>query len=387
MSRKISEEAARQLMLNAGLEPLEPYKNANANWRCKCLNCNEEVVSRYNRVQQGSSCPLCGAKKGGLKIRLDEEKAVSRLSEFNLTPLEPYVKSDMNWKCKCLLCGETVFPKLKNLQRGDGGCFKCGMKKAGLKNRLDEEEAILIANQYGFIPLEPYTNALSKWKMRHSVCNAIVYPKLNSLNNAAGKTNGCAVCSGHQVEAGLNDLLTTHPQIAKEADGWDPATVTAGSSSVKKKWKCAEGHNWKTSVAQRTDGHGCPTCSASGFDPNKDGYLYFLEHEKWSMFQIGITNDPQSRLASHMRLGWDVLELRGPMDGHLTHEWETGILRMLRNSGADLANKSIAGKFDGYTEAWSKSKFSASSIRQLMDQTNDFEDLSSVKMKRKWKKK
>ena len=100
-------------MLNAGLEPLEPYKNANANWRCKCLNCNEEVVSRYNRVQQGSSCPLCGAKKGGLKIRLDEEKAVSRLSEFNLTPLEPYVKSDMNWKCKCLLCGETVFPAVK----------------------------------------------------------------------------------------------------------------------------------------------------------------------------------------------------------------------------------------------------------------------------------
>lgn len=387
MSNKITNEAATAVMLEAGLFPLEPYKNANANWLCKCLTCNKEIVSRYNRVQQGSSCPLCGAKKGGLKIRLDEEKAISRLREFNLEPLEPYVKSDLNWKCKCILCGQIVFPKLKNLQRGDGGCFKCGMKKAGLKNRLDEEEAVLIANQFGFTPLEPYVTALAKWKMRHNVCNAIVYPKLNSLNNAAGKTTGCAVCSGHQVEVGLNDFLTTHPQIAKEADGWDPTSVTAGSSSFKKKWKCAEGHNWKTSVAQRTDGHGCPTCSISGFDPNKDGYLYFLEHEKWSMFQIGITNDPQSRLASHMRIGWDLLEIRGPMDGQLTQEWETGILRMLRNSGADLSNKSIAGKFDGYTEAWSKSKFSASSIRQLMDLTNDFEDLSSVKIKRKRKKK
>lgn len=373
MSKKITEEAAKALMLTAGLLPLEPYKNANANWRCKCLTCDKEVVSRYNRVQQGSSCPLCGAKKGGLKIRLDEEKAISRLKEFNLEPLEPYVKSDLNWKCKCMLCGETVFPKLKNLQRGDGGCFKCGMKKAGLKNRLNEEEAISIANQLGFEPLEPYKSALSKWKMRHVLCNSIVYPKLNSLNNAAGKTAGCAVCSGHQVEVGLNDLRTTHPELANEADGWDPTSVTAGSSSTKKKWKCSDGHTWKTSVAQRTDGHGCPTCSSSGFDPNKDGYLYFLTHEKWEMLQIGITNHPENRLASHGRLGWEILEVRGPMDGHLAHQWETSILRMLRQRGADLSNSSIAGKFDGYSEAWSVKKFSASSIRELMQLTEKWE--------------
>jgi len=374
MSKKIPGDAAKAVMLKAGLLPLEPYKNANSDWLCRCLTCEKEVISRYNRVQQGSSCPLCAAKKAGLKIRLDEETAIMRLREFDLEPLEPYVKSDLKWKCRCLLCGEIVFPKLKNLQRGDGGCFKCGMKKAGLANRLSEEEALKIIENAGFIALEPYVNALAKWKLRHKICNAIVYPKLNSITISAGKTLGCAVCSGHQVEVGWNDLQTTHPQLALEADGWDPTTVTAGSWKVKKKWKCSNGHTWQTSVAQRSDGHGCPTCSTTGFDPNKDGWLYLLRHEDWKMFQIGITNFPDNRIASHRKLGWELLEIRGPMDGHLTQNWETSILRMLRARGADLSNSKIVGKFDGYTEAWSKSTYVAKSIKQLMLATEDFED-------------
>jgi len=91
------------------------------------------------------------------------------------------------------------------------------------------------------------------------------------------------------------------------------------------------------------------------------------------MLQIGITNNPEKRLASHKKLGWDVIENRGPMDGHLTQQWETAILRMLKAKGADLSNKEIAGKFDGYSEAWSKSTFPVKSIKELMRLTEEFE--------------
>jgi hypothetical protein len=46
---------------------------------------------------------------------------------------------------------------------------------------------------------------------------------------------------------------------------------------------------------------------------------------------------------------------------------------MLRTKGADLSNKEIAGKFDGYSEAWSKSTFPARSIKELMRLTEEFE--------------
>ena len=95
------------------------------------------------------------------------------------------------------------------------------------------------------------------------------------------------------------------------------------------------------------------------------------------MYQIGITNHPDTRLGNHKSLGWEITELRGPMDGHLTQQWETAILRMLKANGADLSNDKIAGKFDGYSEAWSKSTFEVRSIKELMRLTEEFEAKSN----------
>jgi Ca2+-dependent lipid-binding protein len=91
------------------------------------------------------------------------------------------------------------------------------------------------------------------------------------------------------------------------------------------------------------------------------------------MYQIGITNNPDRRLKEHSKNGWEPIEVRGPMDGHLTQQWETAILRMLKAKGADLSNESISGKFDGYSEAWSKSTFQMETIKELMNLTEIFE--------------
>ncbi len=73
------------------------------------------------------------------------------------------------------------------------------------------------------------------------------------------------------------------------------------------------------------------------------------------------------------------------MDGQLAKQWERSILRMLKAKGADLSNDKIAGKFDGYSEAWSKSTFEVKSIKELMQLTEEFEECnqSSKRMERK----
>ena len=114
------------------------------------------------------------------------------------------------------------------------------------------------------------------------------------------------------------------------------------------------------------------------YRPEKGNDYKFIDKSVWEMFQIGITNHPKVRLKTHKILGWQLLELRGPMDGHLTQQWETAILRMLKAKGADLSNKEIAGKFDGYSEAWSKSTFPVKSIKDLMQMTEEFEEEKSV---------
>ena len=374
MSKKNDPTLVREAMLKAGLEPLEPYQNALAKWKCKCLSCGEIVYTKYNRIQQGiGGCKPCGTKRGSSKIKMDSKAAIQMMQDAGLEPLEDYVNSKTKWKCKCLNCGDIVYPKLNGIQTGEGGCYKCGMKKAGLSNTLNSEQAIQRVKAAGFTPLEPYTNALTKWKMRHDACNSIVYPKLNNISTNSSKTPGCAVCAGKQVQVGLNDLQTIYPSLSAEALDWDPTTVTAGSN-LKKLWRCGEGHEWKAPIAERTSGHGCPSCAQSGFDPNKDGWLYFLSHPDWEMLQIGITNVPDDRLSTHKRLGWEVLELRGPMDGDLARQWETDILRMLRKKKAVIANTEIAGKFAGYTESWIKESFPVRSLKELMEFVRALED-------------
>ena len=132
------------------------------------------------------------------------------------------------------------------------------------------------------------------------------------------------------------------------------------------KWKCSESHLWSQRISERKSGTGCPSCAKSGFDPNKDGWLYFLSHPDWEMLQIGITNIPDDRLSIHKRLGWEILELRGPMNGDLARQWETDILKMLRAKGANLGNHKIAGRFSGYTESWMKNSYPATSLKELM---------------------
>ena len=84
--------------------------------------------------------------------------------------------------------------------------------------------------------------------------------------NNRSKGQGCPICAGRQVLAGYNDLLTCNPDIAaewhpKKNKPLTPQTVTAHSSKAIW-WKCAQcGHEWKTSVSNRSAGKGCPVCS------------------------------------------------------------------------------------------------------------------------------
>ena len=94
-------------------------------------------------------------------------------------------------------------------------------------------------------------------------------------SRAAG--NGCAVCAGRELFVGFNDLATSHPDLATQADGWDPRVVLTGSKK-KREWQCAKGHKWIATVASRTrrDPAGCPSCTSYGFSSDQPGYLYLI---------------------------------------------------------------------------------------------------------------
>ena len=78
------------------------------------------------------------------------------------------------------------------------------------------------------------------------------------------RPTGCPECLGEKVGQD-NNLKVLYPRIAKE---WHPTKngelkpkdITSGVGN-KVWWKCNKGHEWITSVDNRTKGRGCPQCS------------------------------------------------------------------------------------------------------------------------------
>lgn len=80
-----------------------------------------------------------------------------------------------------------------------------------------------------------------------------------------GNRHGCPYCSGNKVLKGVNDLATLHPELVDE---WDASNMPLMPDMVSRKadreitWKCLRcGQTWRSRIADRTDGHGCPVCA------------------------------------------------------------------------------------------------------------------------------
>ena len=340
------------------------------NWVCnKGHSFSAIVKSRIRNIDGG--CPFCDNKKvlAGFNDLATTHPLIAKEAD-GWDPRTAVSGSNRKFRWRCELGHNWLETPNKRVGRGDS-CPICSSHKvlSGF-NDLATTHPHIAEEVDGWDPTKIFAGSNKKFKWKCPLGHSYE----TSPNGRASQGNNCPICSNQKVLSGFNDLATTHPELAKEAYEWDPKTVVGGTHK-KFIWKCSNGHIFKQAVVNRTGREsGCPTCATSGYDPLTDGYLYLLIHRDWEMYQIGITNSPYDRVKKHRRIGWEVVEIRGPMDGYLAQQWETAILRMLKAKGADLSNSKIAGKFDGYSEAWSKSTFPVESIKELMRLTEEFEE-------------
>ena len=356
-----------------GWDPSKVLAGSSIKMKWKCNKGHIWTTALKERLS-GSGCHICtnqSIQKGFNDLKTTNPKLAREADGWDPSDVFANTRKILDWKC-------TLGHKYKSAgySRSVGsGCPICSNKKV-LKgfNDLATTHPKLAKEAVGWDPTT-VTFGMGGIKRKWKCAKGHIYTaSLNGRGLSEDVVGGCSFCSGKQVLIGFNDLKTTHPNLATEADGWNTESVSAGSNK-KMSWKCEKGHKWKAVVANRAQGRGCPTCAITGFSPGQKGYIYFLVQNDWQMFQIGITNVPEDRIGRHKRNGWEIIEVRGPMDGHLTQQWETAMLRMLKAKGADLANSKVAGKFDGYSEAWSKSTFPVNSIKELMRLTEEFEEI------------
>jgi len=103
-------------------------------------------------------------------------------------------------------------------------------------------------------------------------------------------------------------LSAVYPNLAEEAEGWNPDEIMFDSEEMLK-WKCISEHTWETTIEMRLVGYSCPHCSGKngrGYDISRTGIFYILFEilSGREVIHFGISNFVNIRLASHYKNGF-----------------------------------------------------------------------------------
>jgi hypothetical protein len=409
-----------------GWNPTEYTSGSSKQVRWKCGVGHTWITSISHRTSSKTNCPYCAGQKA-IKGQNDLQTTYPHIAAQadGWDPTEVISGSHKNLKW---LCEKNHNYSLSPLARIKGaGCPYCGNRKVlGGFNDLQTLVPEIASQAFGWDPkvFMPGSRVKQIWKC----------PKDHTwsaeIQSRTRQKSGCPFCAGQKVIIGETDFASSFPELATEANGWNPSEFTS-FSNLKKEWKCSQGHvwqavissrakgngcpfcsgkkaiigstdfktthpslslelkeldpetvtagsskiatwvcssghEWKSRINHRVNGSGCPSCANYGFDPNSDAWIYLLIHPDWRLQQIGISNVPEQRLTRHFKNGWELLDLRGPMSGDVARSWEASILEYCHSVPNAFVPSTEFGNFTGYTESWRMSDFEFKSVYEIM---------------------
>lgn len=272
--RKVPDEQAKKLMIEAGVEPIEPYKSSSSPWLCQCLKCGEKVTPQFQNVKNGhKACKYCSGKA------VTQEAAISIYLSSGAKPIGPFIRTDLRWEGNCFGCNSEVSPRLDDLKQGQGACRKCGIEISSSKQRLSERVAIQRMLDAGAEPLEPWGSKKidDPWISRCLNCDATITPSVHSVSNGQGP---CVHC-GHRTASEKNMFTQDHAKNLLEKYGFEAVGLYVGAG-VPWLTKCkACGSEKSRRLANIQKGHSCQECAYQGSKVSQEDAIEAMRSRGW----------------------------------------------------------------------------------------------------------
>jgi hypothetical protein len=286
MARKLTHAEAVAVMLDAGLKPLEPYKNSKQPWKSECQICKSIVNPAFSSVQSGQGgCKHCARANQVARQRMDVAEASKVMFEHGFEPLEPYPGNQKLWLCKCSTCGNEIRIRRLTVQQNGTGCKHCWKARRGKARRFSPIEAAKIMESAGLTPLEPYATSDKPWRCIHNVCGRIVTPRFNSVHQGGG---GCRPCGLTKWNTARRKTNSEASEIMRSA-GFEPLEEYPGSKTHWRSLHLECGEEVSPTFADVRSGEGgCFKCGA-----RKRGRESRLNAEEARLFMISKGLDPQ----------------------------------------------------------------------------------------------
>ena len=259
--------------LNGDSSPFDVTAGSNKKVWWKCSEGDDhEWYSSIDSRSSGCGCPICSGRKVVLSTCVaitnpDLVKQWHPTKNGKLTPFDVAKGSDKKiwWKCPE---GDDHEWSSVIRDREKSNCPVCGNKKVVLSNCLATTNPDLAEEWHptknGRFTAYNITEGSHKkawWK-----CDKGDDHEWKAIIKSRNTGRDCPICDGKKVVSS-NCLVTTNPEVAKQwhtTYNGDLTPLKITSKSGKKVWwKCDKGddHEWKTSVANRSNGASCPFCT------------------------------------------------------------------------------------------------------------------------------
>lgn len=278
---------------NGNLKPNQVKHSANIKVWWKCSQGHEWEAFVFNR-SNGHGCPYCcnfSTLAGYNDLATTNPEL---LEEWNyernsvLKPSDVLAGSNKKvwWKCKE---GHEWEAEIKSRTSGQK-CPYCSNKRV-LEGYNDLYTYCIVNHRNDLV--SEFDTEKNKYSMKEIITGSskLIWWKCSkghtyqaTAHRRIRTGSGCGVCSHNILMKNENDLLTTHPEIAKE---WDyeknkinPDEVMAGSN-IKKYWFiCPKGHSYEATPLDRKRGNNCPICAIEKHTsfPEKAVFYYIKKY-------------------------------------------------------------------------------------------------------------
>ena len=243
---------------NGNLKPEDFTANSGKKVWWKCSKGHEWQATLYSR-NTGNGCPVCSSER---HTSLPEYALVYYLKKNGLEIAHSYREKGYEL--------DIYIPSRKIGIEYDGYLWHKNKAKKDLeKNQKCKRDGICLYRiREGLPPLNDSSIDFIVQKGQRDL-SQILQTVLNEIIgiyvDVNLKRDAIAIENLREYSEKENSLLFSNPEIAKEwnyeKNGNLKPEHFESNSHKKVWWKCRQGHEWQTAIANRTKGNGCPYCS------------------------------------------------------------------------------------------------------------------------------
>ena len=286
---------------------------------------------------QGAGCAKCGGT-GRLTTEGFIEKARTEHGGRYSYARTVYVNARSKVTITCPAHGD--FEQTPHDHSRGFGCLKCRHDS----DRLTTEEFISKARAVHGEGYE-YERAVYLGSMKKVTITCPEHGYFEQTPNRHLSGGGCPKCAGNATPT-TEEFIEKAREVHGSRYGYERAVYVA--TMKKLVITCPDHGDFEQEAKGHLQGRGCSACSVTGFNPDKQAYLYILlDTETHSRVKIGISNIPDKRLSQ--------LKNNTPFTLERIDLFETPptvTLQLEKFCHSQLESASLTG-FDGATE-WFK---------------------------------